>query len=140
MNRRVKRTWIVENTWKCEYCDGSVRNLYGECKVCGGPLTEADLDHIENSMRELGLIDLPDRKEVMAKLPELEEVILEKIKRGQYEIVVEKSPTSTSGDNGNGPVWRDRFASINWRPILIGGAIVLAVASLVGLLSWFFIP
>ncbi len=26
--------------WQCPYCDGSVRNLYGECCVCGGPRTD----------------------------------------------------------------------------------------------------
>lgn len=25
--------------WKCVYCGGSVRNLHGECQVCGGPKT-----------------------------------------------------------------------------------------------------
>lgn len=31
--------------WECEYCRGSVRNLYGECQNCGGPKTTEAQTH-----------------------------------------------------------------------------------------------
>jgi len=37
MSRKVKRTWVVENTWECDSCGSSNRGRHMKCQNCGNP-------------------------------------------------------------------------------------------------------
>lgn len=39
---RLKRSWIVENTWKCTHCGTQNRGRHMKCKTCGNPKDKSE--------------------------------------------------------------------------------------------------
>lgn len=57
MSKKVKRTWVVENTWKCDSCNSSNKGRYMKCQNCGNPKEKHEKYNIDENLTALAVTD-----------------------------------------------------------------------------------
>lgn len=151
--------------WECSYCGGSVRNLFDECAMCGGPKTESAKAKTEDGVicsvccnpGCSGICEAPVEVRPGVRLddtmPGLQEAFSTPTEperefvpnTGGYRSAPEHKKVEPAVSSYQNRRYEDdidvsKFRSRNWKPFIVAAMILAAILSIVGLAVFIFMP